>query len=196
MPFEQASFSFPAVSESFSDSHSQPGVNVSAEQVCVKSSPESPWIWFGDQLLGKDVEVGPVVKSVPFGAYLLVHESGSDVIKGQSADGADDRRQKHSSGFHKIKLAESNEKGFMKVVIWTSQGGVQHDMSHDVRKRSFISRVLSLESGQTSLDAGVVSPPFFVDLGVENLSDRNQSEGSGEVGSGTTSYSTDNSFLS
>lgn len=68
-------------------------------------------------------------------------------------------------------------------------------MTDDVSEWAFVGSVFCLKSGKAVWNISIVSSPILVDLSIEDLSDRDESQGCGKVSSNTTSNTSDDSFL-
>ena len=195
MPFEETSLSLPAVGETLGDTDGEPGINIGSQKVSVESDPEWSGVSFVNGLFAEHVQVVSVVESVSVRLTVHVHDSGSDVVEWQGDDSADDWGQEQSSGLDEIELAESNEPGFMEVVVRTSEWGVEGDVPDDVGEGSLVRGVFLLEGIESFRDATVVSSPFLSNLWVENLSNGHNSVRGGEIGSNTTGNTSDDGLF-
>jgi hypothetical protein len=146
-------------------------------------------------LFGKYIQIVCIIESVSVSLAVEVHDSGSDVVEWQGDDCADDWGQEKSGWLDEIELTESDEPSFMEVIVWTGQWGVKGNVSDNIGKRSLVSGVLAFECGESLWDGTIIPSPFFSDLRVENLSNCDYGEGSGDISSNTTGNTSNNSFF-
>lgn len=196
LPFHKTFLSSPAIGEGVSDSHSEVGVEEKLRIECNKASPKRTPVFFDKSRLSNSLHEGGKIDFVSFGLLVHLAQPCSNIVHRKTDQRCDKSSTSKSSRIHKAVLSESSIETFFEVVIRTSQRNVEDEVPHNVHVQSLphLSRGSKLPDS-LKRTIGVVSSPIRVDLNIELLADRHQSEGVRHDGTSNTSHCSNDSFF-